>query len=327
MSLSIIKAGILSTIQDGGRYGYQHQGINPTGAMDQFSSKLSNCLLGKDLNAPVIELHFPAPTFQFNVATIFAITGANFTPAIDNKKIPLNHPIAVNKNTTLQFKKAVSGARCYLSIFENLHLNAWLGSFSTNLKAEAGGFNGSVLRKDDVISFEKKYKLSHLLNEKNFVVLPWFAQSNRETLTDKIEVIEGKEWHLLSQKSKIEFEETSFTISTSADRMGYRLKGNQLHLEEEKQLVSAGVTFGTVQLLPNGQLIILMADHQTTGGYPVIANVISAHLPLLAQLKPNEILSFKRTDVGKAEQKLLAQHKYLQSVKHAASFKINDLFT
>ena len=139
-------------------------------------------------------------------------------------------------------------------------------------------------------------------------------------------MIEGKEWSWLTEESREVFKNSDFTISNTADRMGFRLKGSALNLKVQKELVSSGVTFGTIQLLPNGQLIILMADHQTTGGYPVIANIVSADLSGLAQMGPNDQLGFLLTGIEEAEKKLLRQHYYLLSVQWAASFKIKNLF-
>ncbi|MDQ6756423.1 MAG: KipI antagonist, partial [Bacteroidota bacterium] len=173
MSIQIIKSGILDTIQDYGRYGYQHLGVNPTGAMDIFSAQLSNCLLGKDINAPVIEMHFPAAQILFEEETIICITGANFSPAINKNKIPVGQPIAINKNCILQFEKMVTGARCYLSILQNLKLDKWLNSYSTNIKAEAGGWNGRKLKKGDRINFKNNIECSGLLSNKDFILLPW----------------------------------------------------------------------------------------------------------------------------------------------------------
>ena len=325
MSLTIIKAGILDTIQDTGRYGYQSSGINPAGAMDCFSAKLSNCLLGKEMNAAVIEMHFPAATIHFNEATIICITGADFSPIIDQKTIPLHHPIVVKKGAVLEFKKVTSGARCYLSISQDLRLKRWLNSFSTNLKAEAGGFEGRALKAGDVIEFEVNDALHQHLLPKSFKPLNWKCKPDVETKTDTMEFIEGPEWNWLTAESQQAFTSSTFTVSKVADRMGYRLKGMELKVKEQKQLVSSGVTFGTVQLLPSGQLIVLMADHQTTGGYPRVANIISAHLPALAQMKPNDQFNFRLTDISKAERKLLQQHQYLLSVQHASSFKIKNL--
>jgi antagonist of KipI len=326
MSLTIIKAGILDTIQDTGRYGFQHLGINRGGAMDRFSAQLSNCLLGKEMDAPVIELHFPASAIQFEKSAIICISGADFSPVIDNKTIPLHGAVVVNKGALLQFKKVRSGARCYLSILQNLHLKKWLDSFSTNLKGEAGGFEGRALKTGDAMRFDEIPAVNNYLPAQNCHVLPWKAEPFEETLTDEIEVIEGQEWNWLNKEDQLLFANNSFTISNNADRMGYRLKGFELTLKEQRQLISSGVSFGTIQLLPNGQLIVLMADHQTTGGYPRIANVISAHLPALAQMRPKDEFKFRLTDTARAEQKLLQQHKYLLSIQYASSFKIKNLF-
>ncbi len=325
MSLTIIKAGILDTIQDEGRFGFQAFGINPGGAMDVFSARLANCLLGKPMNSAVIEVHFPAPVIWFSKAAVISITGANFTPAIADKEIQINQPVIVNKDSVLQFKKVKQGARCYLAVLNNFTLAAWLNSYSTNLKAAAGGLHGGSLKSGDIIPFEKIDALHNYLKEEPFMALPWKAHSEDLTLVNRLEVIKGSEWDWLDEKSQQTFLNTPFKITKVADRMGYRLSGKGLQMKEQKQLVSSAVSFGTLQLLPSGQLIVLMADHQTTGGYPRVANVISAHLPLLAQSRTNDAFSFAITDIHTAEQKLLQQFNYLQQVQYAAGFKIEKI--
>lgn len=325
MSLTIIKAGILDSIQDEGRFGFQSSGINPGGAMDVFSARLANCLLGKPMNAPVIEIHFPAPVISFSGAAIICITGADFTTAINDKEIQINQPVLVNKKAVLLFKKVNQGARCYLSVVNNFEITAWLNSYSTNLKAAAGGLHGGSLKSGDIIPFEKIDALERYLKNETFKVLPWKVQPQEQQAVNKIEVIKGSEWGWLNEASQQAFLNSSFRITKIADRMGYRLSGTALHLKEQNQLVSSSVSFGTLQLLPSGQLIVLMADHQTTGGYPRVANVISAHLPLLAQCRTNDAFSFAITDIEIAEQKLLQQFNYLQKVQYAAGFKIEKI--
>jgi antagonist of KipI len=328
MSLRIIKAGILDTIQDAGRFGFQNIGINTGGMMDGFSGKLANCLLGKDLDSPVIELHFPASVFEFCEASVISITGADFSARIDEKPVALHRPITVNKGSVLQFTKVISGCRCYISVIQNFDLPVWLNSYSTNLKANAGGLGGRVFISGDVIPFEKRQSIETYISAgQKFDEFSWFVKPFEETATADIEVIAGPDWNWMSEESQEKFCNNSFNISTDADRMGYRLKGPALKLKEQQQLVSSGVSFGTIQLLPSGQLIVLMADHQTTGGYPRVATVISAHLSALAQKKPNEKITFKITDIAKAEQKLLQQYHYLLSVQHASSLKLKSLFS
>ncbi|MGI8636790.1 MAG: biotin-dependent carboxyltransferase family protein [Segetibacter sp.] len=325
MSLTIIKAGILDTIQDTGRYGYQHSGINPGGAMDRFSAQLSNCLLGKEMSGPIIEMHFPASTIRFCKSTIICVAGADFSPMLNNKPIPLHQPVFVNKNAILHFGKVKSGVRCYLSILQDLHLKKWLGSFSTNIKAGAGGYEGRSFKTGDAIEFKEIALPDDCVTTEDCHVLPWRAEPFKNTLSDVIEAIEGPEWNWLSKESQHLFTDHFFTISNNADRMGYRLKGLKLTLNEQKELISSGVGFGTVQLLSNGQLIVLMADHQTTGGYPRVATVLSAYLPVLAQMRPNDQLKFRLTDIESAERKLIEQHQYLRSVQYASSFQIKNL--
>lgn len=324
MSLRIIKPGILDTVQDGGRHGYQHLGINPGGVMDVFSAGLANSLLGKEASAPVIEMHFPAPQFLFEASTIICITGADFSPEVEGVPIPMNQPVAINKYSELAFAKWVSGSRCYLSVIGTFGIEKWLNSYSTHLKAKAGGFYGRTLEKGDVIPFVEHYAFSGILGEKPFCVLPWKVPEP-ESESSVIQFTKGAEWHWLTEEAKVVFQKEKFTIATQSDRMGYRLQGKPLMSATKDQLVSAPVAFGTVQLLPNGQLILLMADHQTTGGYPKIAQVASAHLPLLAQMQPGASFSFSEVELQTAERELWQQKHYLQQVRNGSTFKIENL--
>ena len=325
MSLTIIKAGILDTIQDEGRFGYGALGINPGGVMDVFSARLANCLLGKQMNAPVIEMHFPAPVISFSEAAVMCIAGADFTAVIGSHEIPLNQPVLVNKGSILEFKKVKSGARCYLALLNNLIVLKWLGSNSTNLKAAAGGLHGTALKSGDVIFFENIPALYNHIKDQSCIVLPWKAYPILEGEENKLEVFKGNEWNWLDASNKEIFLNNLYSITKVADRMGYRLSAKPLSLQESKELVSSAVAFGTLQLLPSGQMIVLMADHQTTGGYPRVAHVITAHLPKLAQYKPGDTFSFEITDMETAERKLLNQFNYLQQLQTAAAFKIENL--
>ena len=318
MSLKIIRAGLLDTIQDPGRYRHQHQGINPGGAMDCFSAALANALLGKELASPTIELHFPAAQVLFQQASIICLTGAYFTPMISDKEVPLHQPIIISNSTVLRFDKWGSGARCYLSILQNFTLDKWLNSYSTNLKGEAGGYKGRRLLKDDVLEFENAATLPIT---KDFETLPWQYRIEG-TGSNEIEFIVGNEWSWLTTKSQAAFLNNEFSISPVSDRMGFRLTGEALEQGVNDSLVSSAVTFGTVQLLPNGQLIILMADHQTTGGYPRVAHITTTHLPKLAQMSTGDKVKFVMTDVYSAEKKLVAQQNYLRALQNTCNLKM-----
>ena len=321
MSLKIIKAGILDTIQDGGRTGYRHLGINTSGVMDRFSAQLSNALLGKKLEDPVIEMHFPASAFLFQQTTIACLAGADFSATINEQIIPLHQPFSVKENSVLKFTGLVGGAHCYLSLLPGLQVDEWLQSASTNLKAAAGGWNGRKLQKDDCIPYKKEINVP--VTKESFRILHWKASSLK--IDKNINVIEGNEWDWLTLEAQISFQDSVFSISNLSDRMGYRLYGEELMTEKNEQLVSSAVDFGTIQLLPNGQLIILMAEHQTTGGYPRLAHVSSTSLPSIAQLKPNEEICFRVITLKQAEDNMMQQQKYLEQLQNACKLKIENL--
>ncbi len=322
MSLKIIKAGLLDTIQDQGRYGYQHLGINPGGAMDKYSAGLTNALLGKDLDAPVIEMHFPAATILFEQEMIICITGGNFSPTINHKPIPLHQPLFVNKKTTLRFGKKISGSICYLATTADFELKKWLHSYSTNIVAVAGGYKGRALKKDDKIDIIKNTEIKKI-SEKDFYTLPWIATGTVSS-TKEIRFIRGNEWDGLSIDATERFVKSKYKISNNSNRMGYRLTGETLYVNEKKELISSAVTFGTIQLLPTGQLIILMADHQTTGGYPRIAHVISADLPALAQCSTGEEINFNEIRIVVAQELFITQQRELLQIQTAAKFKMEN---
>lgn len=327
--MKIIKAGILDTVQDMGRYGHQHLGINPGGAMDRFAACIANMLVGNDSDEAVIELHFPASAVLFEKESIIAITGADFVPAINGEIIPLLHPVIVNKNSVLHFQKAETGTRCYLAIAGGLEITKWLNSSSTNLKAAAGGYNGRALIKNDVINFKRESFFLSVRNEKDFMVLPWKANDKygeTQESDENIFVIPGNEWDVLQEEAKKSFLNQSFTITAASDRMGYRLNGPTLHAVNYEELISSPVSYGTIQLLPDGQLIILMADHQTTGGYPKVAHVISVNHSQLAQKKTGDKIRFELTDQQTAENLFLLQHQHLQQLENACKFKLEEFF-
>jgi antagonist of KipI len=324
MSLSIIKAGLLDTIQDTGRWGYQHLGVNVSGAMDRFSAQLANALLGKELSEPVIELHFPAATIQFQAPTIICLAGADFSPTINGKAIPLHHPVMIPRGALLTCKAWKAGARCYLATLHEWNVDRWLGSCSTSYKLGAGGLDGRPLKEGDVIDFLETVNVPLLSQTTAVQPLPWMAEGVH-TASEEVQFVIGNEWYELNTAMQTQFLNQIFTISMTSDRMGYRLIGAPLYTEKPVQLVSSAVSYGTIQLLPDGQLIVLMADHQTTGGYPRIGHVITAHLPRLAQAVPQDKFQFTLTNNSVAEEKLEAQQKHLAQLQNACKFKIENL--
>lgn len=311
MSISIIKPGICSAVQDLGRTGYRSLGIGPGGVMDFFAASVANYLVGNDENTAVIEMHFPAATIAFQSDACISITGADFAAHINDIPVPLYQPLYITNGDLLSFKKNTTGARAYLAIGGGMTTDQWLGSYSTHVKVQAGGFKGRLLQKDDVIGLNA---VAVTKCSKNFSIAPSVIESiyAKENL---IRCITGPEYQLINTKSENIFSNTSFVISNQSDRMGYRLQGEMLSLKKSAELISSAVGFGTIQLLPNGQLIVLMADHQTTGGYPRIAAVITADLPKLAQVRVNTAIKFKLLPLSKAEEILLSMHQTINEIK------------
>jgi antagonist of KipI len=326
MSLSIIKPGLLDTIQDMGRYGYSHWGINPGGVMDRYAAQVANMLVCNIAHEAVIEIHFPGAQILFNQNALIAITGADFSPSVNDQQIPLWQPVVVRKNTVLQFPKLKSGSVCYLSVHGGFCADKWLNSYSTNLKAAAGGFSGRLFKKNDEIIFKENaiYFAGLLKEESNLKVLPWRADIHKTyKFPHEIFVLKGNEWEQLTGNSQYDFIENNFIIHPSSDRMGYQLRGIALQLNNKFELLSSGVDFGTIQLLPDGQLIVLMADHQTTGGYPRVGHVISSHLPKLAQLRPSDCIKFRLVDMELAEELFSQQQKEMQILERACYDHLN----
>jgi antagonist of KipI len=328
MAISIVKAGMLDTIQDQGRFHYGHMGINPGGCMDSYASQVANMLVGNCCTESVLEMHFPAPQILFEQNALIAVTGADFGPMLDDQPIPMWQPIVLRKNTVLHFPKLKKGARCYLSIHGGFHLEKWLDSYSTNLKAGAGGLYGRALKKGDSLSPNEStvYFAGWFKEDKNYRILPWRADYEKVyQFPNEIYITQGNEWDHLTPASQALLQETNFTIHPSSDRMGYTIKGASVEMIDHFELISSAVGFGTIQLLPSGQLVVLMADHQTTGGYPRIAHVISSHLPKLAQLQSSESLQFTLTDLPKAESLLAERLMQIQILQRACKDHLNNM--
>ncbi|MFL9481797.1 biotin-dependent carboxyltransferase family protein [Chitinophagaceae bacterium LWZ2-11] len=325
MSIKIIKAGVLDTIQDLGRFGYAHLGINPSGVMDTCAASVANILTGNNITEGIIELHFPSAELLFQQDALIALSGSDFNATINNVGVPLNVPIIIKQAGVLRFTKKQTGARCYLSIRGGFDLPFWLNSLSTNTKAQAGGYKGRRLLKDDVIPFRNKIDYTKALRDHDFQTLPWKGYfTDFYYSSNLIRFTGGPEYTRLNTISQTLLTTTGFNITTQSDKMGYCLKGEELSLTDSSQLLSSTVTTGAIQLLPNGQLIILMADHQTTGGYPRIGNVVYEDIAKLAQMNPNQTIQFQKIALEEAETLLYKHRQYLQQLQNACNFRLQE---
>lgn len=325
MSIKIIKPGVAATLQDAGRNDFRGIGIGTGGAMDVFAMMVSNFLVGNNETDAALEINFPAPEILFQQNAIISLTGADLLATIDDTPVPLWRPFFVKKDSILKFKQPVSGSKTYMAVQGGWLSENWLGSYSTHLQVAAGGYSGRALQKNDEIFF-KDNTLS-LTEEK---ILSWHISQHELDKVYKpantIRCIQGVEWSLLNKPSQQHFEKIDFSITNQSDRMGYRLSGTALALEEPAEIISSAVDAGAVQLLPDGNLIILMADHQTTGGYPRIASVIKADLPKLSQLSSGQKINFKTITVNEAEDALISMTQALIEIKAGCHLNFQKYF-
>lgn len=327
MSIRILKNGLLDTIQDNGRYGCQHLGINPSGAMDINAAAVASILAGNTMDEAVIEMHFPAASIYFEKTCLVALSGADFGACINNEPIPISTTIIIAKGNILSFNKYKSGARIYLAVHGGFAIDKWLNSYSTNIKASAGGYNGRALKKDDVIYCNLSTFAINEMIAASFIVTTITADTvSLYSFSGIIRCIKGNSFQQLHKNSQQLFIQSSFTISMQSDKMGYRLIGEKIEMIEHTEQLSSAVTKGSLQLLPGGSMILLMADHQTTGGYPVIANVISADIPAIAQMQPGATLKFQLVSMEEAEKLYLSQQEYLQLLQQACTLQLNSFF-
>lgn len=325
MSFCILQSGLLDTIQDQGRFGCGHLGINPSGAMDPLALAVANVLVGNPYSEPALEMHFPAPALRFETAALIALAGADFSPTLDGRPVPVHAPVLAGRGSVLRFGRPVSGARAYLAVQGGFALTPWLGSCSTHLAAQAGGWEGRALRSGDVLPFRQEQPTAFSRSAGGNRVLPWKADT-RVLYPGKpvVRFVPGAEYAGLEPAAAARLESARWTITAQADRMGYRLLGPGLALQHPVELVSSAVVRGTIQLMPGGGLIVLMADSQTTGGYPRIGHAISADAPALAQMLPGQAFQFQLVQHRHAFEALRRQQTALRQLQWGCIFRLRE---
>jgi antagonist of KipI len=320
MSIRIIKKGSLDSIQDLGRFGYQHLGIPPGGALDPWALQLANGLVGNAPSEAGLELFFPAPTLQFEKDAVIAISGADWHPCLQGIPVDINRTILVKKGAVLTFQQPNTGRVAYVTVRGGFQLEPWLGSCSTQWGVEVSGYGGRALQKEDQLLFRTSFEFSNLAPE-SFLALPWKPALKTSSFNTPIRLIPDSHFHFLDEASQKRLTGASFTILPQSNRMGFLLQGPKL-TGNYRELISAAVRRGTIQWLPDEQIILLMADHPTTGGYPRIAQVIAADLPKLAQWPASLPLQFEWISRTDAEQIYREQHFLLTQMQNAVGNRL-----
>ncbi|MBK1781913.1 biotin-dependent carboxyltransferase [Advenella sp. WQ 585] len=320
MSIQVINPGLLSTFQDEGRQRFQSIGVPVGGAMNPSSLRLANLLVGNSPSEAVLEITLTGPSLLFEEDACIALSGAPVHAFANNTPIPLNRPFLLHAGQTLHFRQGQFPpmARACLAVHGGFKLSERMGSCSTDLKNRLGGYLGRALQKQDCIQINKPLAPQHRQTLQDFfkqleIYLPANLGLQKKI---GIRVIKGYHWDHFTRQAHERFLDTPFRITPQSERMGYRLQGAALALCTPLQILSEPTVFGSIQVPPDGNPIILMADRQTTGGYPKMANVISADLPVLAQLLPGEHLSFSLVELESAQALMLDREEKFMTLQN-----------
>jgi antagonist of KipI len=304
--IQVREPGLFTTVQDLGREGYGPMGVSPSGAADAVSLRMGNRLVGNAEGAAGLEMTLLGGTFEFLDGAELALAGSDFGASLDGKPVELWVGFQAKPGQTLKLGPTQTGARCYLCIRGGIELKAFLGSASTHILSGLGGHEGRALRKGDVLTIgvasgsARKRRLSaRALNE----------MQPRKVLR----VTPGPQDDWFPEASRRVFYESAYRVAEETNRMGIRLQGASVVKAAEGELTSEGVSLGAVQVPDGGQPIVLFVEQQTTGGYPKIANVVSADFHSLGQLRPRDEVRFERVEHDAARALLIEQEKLLAS--------------
>lgn len=306
MEIHVNRAGMYTSVQDRGRRGFRADGVPLSGPMDTFALRLANLLVGNPEDAPGLEFTLLGPELEFTEEALVAGGGGDF------EALPRWRPVRVPPGSALKFTAAREGSRGYLAIAGGLDVPAVLGSASTFIRAGFGGHDGRILRDGDVLRAPTlNRRVSDHWRIDPRILPPYSANPT-------IRVLRGAQASEFGRT----FFESPYKVTAQSDRMGLRLSGPTLVRHSKVELRSSTVVPGTIQVPPDGQPIVLMADAQTIGGYPQLAHVISVDLPLVAQLRPGDALTFAEVTIEEAHEQALEREHALAMLRHGLAHKI-----
>lgn len=304
--LRVLEPGLFTTIQDLGRPQAVASGVPRGGAMDRFAHTAANLLVFNDRGAATLECTLVGPRLSARNACVIAVTGGDLDPRVNDSAIAMWESVALAPGDVLSFGRRRAGARAYVAVGGGLIGDRWLGSMSTNVMAVRGGMHGRALAREDVLSTGESWRPPVAGRVLAAPVRPDYADHS-------LRVIDGPHVDRLLPLSRHAMFSQPFTVGAESNRMGYRLDGPELEAPGD-ELLSFGLVAGVVQLPSGGRPILLMADHQTAGGYPIIAVVIGASMPAAAQMAPGDELRFVETSIEEALRGRAAQRAALDSI-------------
>ena len=305
-TIRVQSPGLSTTVQDLGREGFGPIGVSPSGAADPIALRLGNRLVLNAENAAGLEMTLVGGTFSFPEGAVLALTGSDFGATLDGSSLDMWTAVDVQLGQTLRLGPTRSGARCYLCIHGGIAVPPFLGSASTQVLSGLGGFEGRSLRKGDVLKIGPKTQFFRAR-----AIAP--QVSKRLSRRENLRVTPGPQADWFPESSLRIFYGENYRISEQSNRMGVRLEGAAISQDHDKRMITEGVSLGAVQVPPQGAPIILFVEQQTTGGYPKVANVISADLHRIGQLRPRDEIRFSEVTIETARSLLIEQEQLLSS--------------
>ena len=334
MSIAVIKPGMLSTVQDRGRFGYQHFGVPVSGAMDAYSHRVANILAANDEDAATLEITLRGPHLRFQADALVALCGADLSPTLDGTPLPQGKPVRVRADSALEFGESKSGCRAYLAVHGGIDVPAIMGSRSTYDTAHIGGVDGRALRKGDILPIGTSAVAPYpgLTNtmrgtKQPFSAPKWAVNQHIEKLSrvpQAVRILPGRHWDAFPAAARDLLTGGEYRVAPDSSRMGCRLDGATVSADAPLEILSEGVTFGTIQIPPSGKPIVLMADRQTVGGYPKIAEVAGVDLHLVAQLRPGDRLKFELVSLAQAQALWLKREQEFITIREAVEKHLNE---
>jgi antagonist of KipI len=319
-TLVVLDAGLFTTVQDLGRPGYARLGVSAAGAADPVALRVANHLAGNPDGAPALEMTLRGGTFRFDTPAVVALAGADMEAEVDGRPFPCWSARAVAAGATLVCGTARRGARTCLAVGGGLAVEAVLGSASTHAPSGLGGFGGRALRRGDVLVLGAPPAATPRGERR--VEPRWLAAIGRDPAVvpddgaaTSLRVTPGAHARLFAGGALRTLLGTPYAVSATSDRMGLRLDGAVLDPPHGGRMLTEGMPLGAVQVPPDGLPVILFVDHQTTGGYPVVACVVSADLARLGQLRPHERVAFAAVGMDQSRALLLRQEEHLAALE------------
>jgi antagonist of KipI len=311
MTAIVNRAGFLTSVQDLGRTGFREFGVSTSGALDSFAFRVANLLVGNDEDAAGLEITLGGLQLRCDDERIVAWCGGEFDVRVGSTPLPAGHASFVPTGEELKFGRPQIGCRCWLAISGGIDAPVVLGSRSTDLRAQFGGFGGRTLRDGDVLSLSMHRRPQTATERISSWTAPhdWVSPAKRDPI---LRFVRGIDWERFNTSTLQRFTSEAFTVSPDSDRMGVRFEDPELNRADEGELISEAVAPGTIQVPPSGKPILLLGDCQTIGGYPKIAHVITADLGIAAQLRVGDHVRFFEVSLGDADRILLERQRQFE---------------